>query len=145
MNKRRKGIYPTGDQHPRFSGGKRITEKGYVRFTSGRNMGMREHRVVIEELMLADRLREITTAFADAVIATVRNPPRLRPDQDVHHMDWQRAHNCPQNLLVLDEAIHHAISRSNQYTKTARGVGAGNLRPEPAVSTGTDAPDWVTS
>ncbi len=33
---------------------------------------------------------------------------KLPNDKVVHHMDFDKLHNCPSNLLVLDTAIHDA-------------------------------------
>lgn len=36
----------------------------------------------------------------------------LPGDVEVHHLDGRRSHNCPQNLLILPPAIHHALQRA---------------------------------
>lgn len=68
-------------------------QHGYVYFYSGPYRGKREHRVIVEQL-------------------SEEGPLKLRmpiEDAEVHHIDFNRAHNCPCNLLVLQSVIHDAF------------------------------------
>jgi len=128
--------FPAGRAHPRFRGGSTNNEWGYRRVTTGRRNQMPyEHRHVIEQLMLeqaiADTTRRVTAEGAGAdpwdeapdqvaasiefliareVMALVNNPPRIAPGIQVHHIDYNRQHNCPQNLMLLDAVLHRALT-----------------------------------
>jgi hypothetical protein len=81
-----------GPANGHWKGGKTVTKKGYIRITHGLHIWKYEHRVVVENLPGPCAL----------------NRP-LRSDEEVHHIDFNRGHNCPGNLLLLDEALHHGI------------------------------------
>lgn len=89
------GTFLPGTQHPRYKNGKTITRKGYVRITAGPDRGKYEHRAVIEGLL---------------------GRP-LRWDEEVHHQDFHRAHNCPENLILMDKVIHDFFSAEHGRKK----------------------------
>jgi len=80
-----------GSAHPRFIRGTYLTEKGYVRISSGADRGKYEHRAVMERL--------------------IGGP--IPAGMTVEHIDHRRAHNCWQNLMLLDKRIHDFISWEN--------------------------------
>lgn len=84
LDKRPSGFKP-GSLHPRWKHGRVLTAKGYVRITAGSDRNRYEHRVILERLL--------------------GRPLRL--NEEVHHIDFKRSHNCPDNLLLLDEVFHH--------------------------------------
>jgi hypothetical protein len=88
----------SGPAHHRWKGGKRINQYGYVQFTAGEFRFKLEHRVVVETL--------------SGPLALNR---KLRDDEEVHHIDFRRSHNCPINLLLLDKVIHDAISGKHGF------------------------------
>ena len=90
-------VFQKGAKNIKWKNGTTITKKGYVRITAGEHRDKLEHRVVVENLMLTDP----------------RFNRELAPDEEVHHLDWNRAHNCPQNLLMFQEVIHDAIASDN--------------------------------
>lgn len=89
----RSSRFRPGTENPAWKGGRTLTKKGYVRITAGVHRHKLEHRVVIETLPGPLAL----------------NRP-LREGEEVHHIDFKRDHNCPENLLLLDEAIHDYFS-----------------------------------
>jgi hypothetical protein len=77
---------------PVLGTGKHIHTKGYVRFSAGPHRDRLEHRVVVEQL-------------------DQEGPCRLRLDvYEVHHLDFNRAHNCPGNLLVCPPCINESMA-----------------------------------
>jgi hypothetical protein len=132
--------FAAGPAHPRFRGGAVDNEHGYRRVTTGRRNQMPyEHRHVIEQLMLeqaiAEATRRVTTEGAGAdpwdespdqvaasiefliareVMALVANPPRIAPGVQVHHIDYNKQHNCPQNLMLLDGPLHRAVTTAHR-------------------------------
>lgn len=75
-----------------------LTAKGYRRFYSGPDRGKYEHRVV---------MRELCKAWC---YYPVDEKTGLPAGLDVHHVDFDKEHNCASNLILLDTAIHVAIS-----------------------------------
>ena len=75
-----------------------LTSKGYRRFHSGPDRGKYEHRVVMRELCK-------TWCYYP-----VDEKTGLPVGLDVHHVDFDKEHNCVGNLILLDTAIHVAIS-----------------------------------
>jgi len=140
--------YRRGDAHPKYNGGRMYNAKGYVRVTTGRVSGMKfEHRQVIEQLLLEQKLIEVITAVANGsipddpwiqtqsiyntpglvervvareVMSVVANPPSIPAGMHIHHIDHHRDNNCPCNLMLLDAAIHRAITVA--HTKLLRRV-----------------------
>lgn len=75
---------PKGAQSPRWKGGRRINEAGYVRVRMG-NKEVREHRMVAEKM--------------------IGRP--LLPGEQVHHKNGIRSDNRPENLEVMPSQHHH--------------------------------------
>lgn len=75
-----------------------LTAKGYRRFHSGPDRGKYEHRVV---------MRELCKVWCYYPVAESTGLP---VGLDVHHVDFDKEHNCVGNLILLDTAIHVAIS-----------------------------------
>ncbi len=74
--------------------GKYITEKGYVRHSAGILRGEYEHRVIMFRM---------TMEFS-------YYGPGLPEGFTVEHIDHNKQHNCPGNLLLLESVIHNHIS-----------------------------------
>lgn len=115
-------LFRQGDEHPKYNGGRWVNEWGYVRVSTGRTHNKYEHRMVIEQLMLEQAIEAILRAnaqdwdgqipaadIANEIMCTVVHPPQIPPTMRIHHIDTNRSHNCPQNLMLLDKAIHNAI------------------------------------
>jgi hypothetical protein len=77
-----------GERHGRWRGGKTVTSRGYIRLTAGSHRGMYEHRLVASKLWEA------------------RYGEPLPRGYEVHHIDFDPAHNCPANLLILGPGLH---------------------------------------
>ena len=75
-----------------------LTSKGYKRIYSGPDRGKYEHRVVMRELC------KVWCYYP------VDEGTGLPVGLDVHHVDFDKEHNCAGNLILLDTAIHVAIS-----------------------------------
>lgn len=107
------------------------TKKGYIRITSGEHRHKYQHRRVVEHLLET----EWHPFFGD----------RLPDSVDVHHCDGIHAHNCHCNLLILDRAIHAAISRAAilRCPYTGRFLTVDEYR-RMYGSTERNIPAWVT-
>ncbi|MDE2097834.1 MAG: HNH endonuclease [Patescibacteria group bacterium] len=97
-----------GSASPRFKTGRYLTAKGYFRISAGPDRGKYEHRAVVEKI--------------------IGGP--IPAGMTVEHMDHQRAHNCWQNLMLLDKRIHDAISWASWTRFAAREA---------------EPPEWVTA
>lgn len=126
--------FAPGPNHPRFRDGGTANEHGYRRVTVGRRNQMPyEHRWVIEQLMLEkavldlveegrcgeyqvvdDDLVDPVHTSTLAIMELIQNPPRIAPGVQVHHIDFDRQHNCPQNLMLLDGPLHRAITTGHR-------------------------------
>ena len=84
-----------------YNRGNTTTAKGYVRVTAGPNRHRYEHRVV-----MAVSLRIGCPAW----LLPLLNGDGLPEGFHVHHIDGRRAHNCPQNLMLLEAVIHDHLS-----------------------------------
>ena len=97
---RHTGAFATGAENPRWRGGRHTTRKGYVRLKTRVGLGKYEHRFVMERLLA----RPIGLMFT--------GDGEIPAGMHVHHCDGDRRHNCEANLMLLQECIHNAISRS---------------------------------
>lgn len=90
-----------GPKNPRWRGGRTVTAKGYSQITAGAWRNWLEHRALVAHLLAHN---EISPAVM----------PREIPDGwVVHHMDGNRRHNCPHNLLLSPGAFHTYSGNSN--------------------------------
>lgn len=123
-----------GDAHPTWRGGTTVNDKGYLRVTAGPGRHSYVHRRVIEQLLLEQevirRVEAVLTGeigpapwepdltlpqlAAREALDVVSNPPRLPAGRHVHHTDGDKHHNCPQNLMVLDSAIHDHLTQAHR-------------------------------
>ena len=106
VNKRaRPHVRKIGAGHPRFVRGFYETGKGYLRISSGPDRGKFVHKKVME-VMLAETDTSTLAALGIAACAPAKIPERFH----VEHLDHRRKHNCPENLILLEAAIHNHIS-----------------------------------
>ena len=96
--------FSAGRLHPKWRGGKSRNVDGYVRLTAGENRGKYEHRVVMEK-SLGRSLSEF-------------------PGLEVHHLDFDRSHNCPGNLMLLDEVINKWLGRRTAELRRMQSYAA---------------------
>lgn len=116
-----------GALNGKWRGGATKNERGYVRLTAGPGRGRYAHRWIMERLL--DDPISLVFSRGGGI------PKRLH----VHHVDHDRAHNCPGNLMLLDTAIHNRISRAYQmYVLAHYDEYLEMLRLR-------EAPEWVTS
>lgn len=94
------------------------TGAGHLQYTSPKaKRGKYVHRVVIEQ-----RIEE--TPYSVRLL--------LPYPYEVHHMDYNKEHNCSGNLLLLSNEVHSAL------TAHRRRDGYGKFRPK-----WLPAPDWA--
>jgi hypothetical protein len=79
--------FQPGENNPKWRGGRTVTKDGYVRYTAGDFRNRYEHRVIMEFVIGCP----IPRGF------------------EVHHIDRDRSHNCPENLMLLAAPIHEAL------------------------------------
>jgi len=74
-------------------------QRGYPRIKNrGPYRDKLVHRVVVEKL-------------AEEHLTSRPHAPLFLPEgYEVHHMDFNKMHRCPSNLLILDPSIHRAES-----------------------------------
>lgn len=102
----------SGEQHPRWKGGKHRSKHGYVRLTAGPNRGKYEHRVIASSAWERTHGKALPVGY------------------QVHHMDFCRWHNCLENLLILGPGLHVAGHVDGwRRDKEGRFSGADNEVP----------------
>jgi hypothetical protein len=88
----------SGRNYSTLGPGVHLSHKGYIRISSGPNRNKFAHRVVMAGL-------------ASVWCYYPLNPSTGLPDGfDVEHQDHRRAHNCHQNLILIDHTIHCYLS-----------------------------------
>jgi hypothetical protein len=85
-------------------GSKTRNEKGYVRLYIKEHRGKYEHRVVVAKMCAEQCFYPLE---ADGLPAGFT----------VEHQDHNRTHNCPENLILLQEIIHNHLSAASRWAK----------------------------
>jgi len=86
-------MFQPGHLNPRYKLGFIITKDGYVRITAGTNRNRYAHVVAVENLLGG----------------------RIPEGFEVHHLDWNRAHNCcPHNFLLCPSSWNKFMARDTQ-------------------------------
>lgn len=78
---------------------KRLNKKGYFEFTRGELQGILEHRYVAEKYIIKRK---------------------LKPFEEVHHINGDRSDNRVSNLQVMTKSEHAALHAKERYTKRIR-------------------------
>lgn len=81
-----------------FKNGCQLTAKGYIRITAGPWRGQYLHRI-IADIKWRDR-------HFDVGMGVPARGFHIPKHLHVHHMDFNKAHDCPENLLIMDPALH---------------------------------------
>jgi len=105
-----KTSFKCGGDNPKWKGGKHETIKGYIRIRTKENRGKFQHRLIIER-MLVDPIC-LRYVFPEV--------GKIPVGMTVEHLDHRRAHNCSGNLMLLDKAIHDAISGMHRWYLASR-------------------------
>jgi hypothetical protein len=88
--------------------GLQLTYKGYYRVTrSGIHQWKLLHRRVMEQQL--ERTHPLTLAVLKIHLNSRGKLDSLPEAWDAHHIDGNKLHNCPQNLMLLDHALHGAL------------------------------------
>lgn len=105
--------------------GRTLTEKGYIRLTSGEFRFKYEHRAVA-----------IQAAREFFYYGTVNGD--LPPGWTVHHADWNKRHNCRSNLILMPLDFHNAASsvHHRKQERDEKGRWLPSWVVEPADGTG---------
>jgi len=92
--------FEAGQRNPKWTGGRPLNTKGYVRLKTRENRYKYEHRVVMERLLQEPLCAEYVFPERGKI------PEKMT----VEHLDHVRTHNCHQNLMLLEKCIHDSIS-----------------------------------
>jgi hypothetical protein len=95
--------------------GIQVTRSGHHRYTRGKLRNKYVHRVEVEKLIEE-------TPYSVRLL--------LPWPYEVHHLDYQKGHNCASNLLITTEAFHSAMTadhapreqRTKKFTPKFRAV-----------------------
>lgn len=85
----------TGQNHPRWRGGKVVTVNGYVTVSVGNGKRAYEHRLVMERTLGRKILRT----------------------EHVHHRDGDKTNNAPSNLELLDGRAHSSMGSTRSWSR----------------------------
>ncbi len=85
------------------------TKAGHLRYSCKAKRGKYVHREVIEQLIAETH---------PLTMATLQYP------YEVHHVDYNKEHNCGYNLIMLSNAVHSAL------TADRKRDGYGKFRPK---------------
>lgn len=107
--------------------GIQVTASGHLRHTRRPLRGKYVHRVTVEKL----------------IEETSHSVKLLLPwPFEVHHLDYQKAHNCPSNLLITTEAFHSAMTVDGRERCAATKKFTPKFRSVPDYIL-SDQPEWV--
>lgn len=114
----------TGPNDPRLRDlGLSQNKDGYLKYHRHPYRNLYHHRVVAQQMV------DDTPASRRVLIP---------PVWVVHHIDWDKLHNCPGNLLLLEPALHDAMTHSH-LGRPRDGQGRWRERPpKPARRNGKD-------
>jgi len=82
--------------------GTTIHEKGYIRITAGPWRHRYLHRIIA------------------GILWDIKYHEPLPDRIEVHHLDGNPLHDCPQNYLLCDAAIHDAFSAGREKVRSER-------------------------
>jgi len=102
-----------GENNPSWKGGSYIEpEKGYRMFRLPNHHRARANGYVLEHIV---------------VVETILGR-RLKPTEEVHHKDRDRANNSPDNLQVYDSHLEHWTVEHLSAVHAARDAAASRKR-----------------
>jgi hypothetical protein len=73
-----------GENHPLWKGGKHTDKDGYIRINLEKGKREFEHRLVAQNIL----------------------GRKLKKNEIVHHIDWDKHNNVPENLFVCNPSFH---------------------------------------
>lgn len=123
--KRRRPRGPDGRLLP--TTGRTVTAKGYVRLKRGQYRDWYEHRAVMDA----------------ATREWSYYGPGIPEGFHVHHIDYDRAHNCRGNLMLLDAAIHDRLKMPEEDARDESGRYLSR-RERLTQADYDEMPAWVT-
>lgn len=101
-------MFLNGENNPNWIGGKTFSSKGYIRIRTRHNRNMYEHRHIISDMILNSRL------CADYVFGSKPcGKDGIPIGYHVNHADFDKTHNCPGNLQLLQSCIHNAVTAAH--------------------------------
>lgn len=116
-----------GELNSSWKGGRKISGYGYISIYSpdhpfcDNQQYVSEHRLVAEKYLLTDENS-----------VTIDGKKYLKPEYDVHHIDFDRRNNKPENLMVLTrkehKSLHAKLNKRKRDIETGRWVSMNDIR-----------------
>ena len=132
-----------GEKNPTWKGGKRKTCYGYISvYTPEHPFGDKTTKRVFEHRLIAEKY------LLDKENSIEINGKRyLKPEYDVHHIDFDRTNNDVNNLIVLKKSEHRKLhcKMNPQNRNTETGRFAANVVPFKKVKNTAKIPECATS
>jgi len=92
-----------GPRHPKWRGGVTTNSNGYLRYTAGPLRGKYVHRAIASKLW-EQRYGEPMPSY-----------------YEVHHQDFDKQNNAPENLLILGPGLHES-SHARGWKRNGNGT-----------------------
>lgn len=94
-----------GDKNASWKGGKKLSHYGYyLIYAPDHPFAQKDNHCVLEHRLIAEKY-----FLTDENSIDVNGKKYLKPEYEVHHIDFDRTNNNPENLVVLTHAEHKAI------------------------------------
>jgi hypothetical protein len=111
-----------------------------LRYTKAKFNGENRHKYV--HRVIANKLCNETPWVMQLHTEGAWEEGSLPPYFVVHHVDFCKTHNCPENFIIMDEALHNGTIHEGQARQ--KDGRWDSMRAVARVRNDEDMPDWVT-